>query len=251
MALKAIVENLDGMAEAIAAEYTQVDGKFHLQVTEVDGYALEDVSGIRKVLDEVKAERKELRKTNDEFEGEAGSLKRKIAELTASQGTKSKEAIEKLKVDLQELHAGELGKVTTERDSLLGELTEAKLTQKATLALTEAGFTSNGISLMLKTEVPRQAQLVKGDDGYTVSVVNDKGLERSGVAGGSMSLAELAAELKGLYPELVQGSQQNGPGVPGGSAQGGPGKPSVTEAEYKAMEPMQQNDHMAAGGVVT
>ena len=251
MALKAIIESKEDVPESVRGEYAEKDGKFYLQVDEVDGYALEDVAGIRKVLDEVKAERGQLRKDMSEVDGEAGSLKRKIVELEASQSSKSKEKLETLKADLEELHRTEMGKITGENESLIQALEHSELTQKATLALTAAGFTKNGVNLLLNTEIKRQAKLVKGDDGYSVSVVNDKGMERSGKSGGAMDLTELAAELATNYPELVTGSQQTGPGVTGNTTSGGVGKPSITAAEYKALEPMQQSDHMAAGGVVT
>ena len=50
MALKAIVDSLDSVPEAIRGEYTQKDGKFFLSVEAVDGFELDDVTGLKNSL---------------------------------------------------------------------------------------------------------------------------------------------------------------------------------------------------------
>lgn len=248
--LKAIVDSLDSVPEALRGEYMRKDGKFFLQVEAIDGYALEDVTGLRKVLDEVKAERGKLRKDFDAVDGEAGSLKRKIAELEASQDAKAADKVEKLKADLQELHKQEIEKVTSERDGLLKSFEHSELTQKATQALVAKGFTENGIKLLIKTEIPSQAKLVKTDSGYNVAIFNEKGLERSGKNGGSMMLEELADELVTAYPELVRSTTTPGMGAPGSADSGSASGKTMAIKEYTDLEPMQQHEFMKAGGKV-
>src|SRR4051794_27617528 len=50
MALKAIVETIDSVPEAVRGLYKEAEGKFILDVESVEGYALEDVSGLKSTL---------------------------------------------------------------------------------------------------------------------------------------------------------------------------------------------------------
>ncbi len=50
MALKALLENTEGLDEAVAALYVQKDGQFVLDVEGVNGVALEDVGALKKAL---------------------------------------------------------------------------------------------------------------------------------------------------------------------------------------------------------
>jgi hypothetical protein len=75
MALKTVLETTDGLDDAIAALYTERDGKFILALDGVDDHP--DVANLRNAYSRTKEDREKAK-------SEAASLKAKIAELEQS-----------------------------------------------------------------------------------------------------------------------------------------------------------------------
>lgn len=75
MALKAVLENLDGVDDAAKPFYTEADGKFVLAVEGVDDHP--EVANLRNAYARTKADK-------DAAKGEAATLKAQIAELQKS-----------------------------------------------------------------------------------------------------------------------------------------------------------------------
>lgn len=69
MALPAFVESLDTVAEAVRGEYTTTEGGFRLQVTPNNGWALEDVAGLKSTVSELKKRATAAEKQLRTFEG--------------------------------------------------------------------------------------------------------------------------------------------------------------------------------------
>lgn len=72
MALKALLETLDGVDDAVKPFYTEADGKFVLQVEGVDDHP--EVANLKNAYSRTKADK-------DAAKGEAATLKAQIAEL--------------------------------------------------------------------------------------------------------------------------------------------------------------------------
>jgi len=225
--LKAKLTSLDGIDDSLKAHYTQKDGAFVLDVEAVEGFALEDVSGLRKVLDEVKAERTTLKGQLSDLESELGRSKLSITELESTQDAKAKEKIaeykQKYEAELKELHQKEMQTKDETITNLKQEVEGLRLDDVAKTELLNAGFTKNGIELIMPV-VKKSTKMVQAGDGHKVEIVNELGHVRSGEGGRDMTMAELCAELAPKYPELVQGSGSNGAGAGAG---GGSGAPNV------------------------
>lgn len=125
-ALNAVLDSIDDLPEAIQAEYTERDGKFHLQVA--GGMKTEaDLTAIRTNLDKERREHTALKQRvkdnfgDDKFEDIRANLDR-IPELEAAgEGKLDDEAINKI---VEGRLKGKLAPVERERDTLKSQLGE-------------------------------------------------------------------------------------------------------------------------------
>lgn len=72
MALKAILDNLDSVDEALRGEYTEKDGKFYLQVEGIAAHP--DVTALKSALDRVRTEKTELKTKYDALEAKSKEI---------------------------------------------------------------------------------------------------------------------------------------------------------------------------------
>jgi len=242
--LKSVLDKLDGLSEDVKKEYTEKDGMFYLQVEGVDGLELADVGGLRKVLDEVKAERKQLKDNEKELSNAIDKAKVRVTELEASTGGKSKEAIEKLKLELTELHQKELANRDDRITSLTGELSTEKVTTRGQKAFLDAGVNPKRLNAIMKL-AHGSARMVEVNGKHIVQVFNDNGHVRSGQGGGDMTMDELAAEFKTDYPEFFDGNGNAGGGAGGGGGEGSGTPPGnlkkMKQSEFDALPLKEQS----------
>lgn len=236
MALKAIVDNLDGLPADVAKEYSKgEDGKFRLQVTPVGGVALEDISGLQSALGK---ERENVRKATEQLAAfkdidpakarEALTKVGEMANWTPEQ--KVREQIEAAKAQLVDAHGKDRSKLETRIGGLMKQLTRAMITSAATQAIAEA----RGSTALLLPHVERQTRLKELENGeFAVEVMDATGNIRIGDAKGApMTIAQLVAEMRGsdTYARAFEGSGASGSGAQnkgGGNA----GSPFVLSAE--------------------
>lgn len=131
MALKTVIETTDGLDEAIAALYTESDGKFILDIEGVDEHP--EVASLRNAYQRTKDDREKAKK-------DAADLKARIAELEKeapdTAATQAKMAALEAKLAEAEAKAGEWqGKYTgiTRDQSLQNALQQAGITEPAFL----------------------------------------------------------------------------------------------------------------------
>ena len=86
MPLAAIVESIDSVPEAFRSEYTEKDGKFHLNVE-----GLEDTGALKLTLQKERDARKALEKDVAAWK-KLGKTPDEIAELTAAKEREAEEA---------------------------------------------------------------------------------------------------------------------------------------------------------------
>jgi hypothetical protein len=129
MALKTVIETTDGLDEAIAAFYTEADGKFILQVEGVDEHP--DVVSLRNAYARTKEGQAQAK-------AEAAKLKAQIEELQAgapdTAATQAKITALEERLAAKEAEAGEWrGKYTgvTRDQSLQGALQQAGIVEPA------------------------------------------------------------------------------------------------------------------------
>jgi len=199
MALKALLDNLDGISEEIKKEYKQRDdGKYVLDVTSVDGLELAEVTKLQSALSK---ERENNRKAVEQlkvFEGldpvksrEAIAKVEEMANWEPEQ--KVKEQIEAVKASIIEAHGREKAKLEEKLKKLTASLEDAMIVSVASQALAS----EKGSVRLLMPHIKQQTRLREADGKFIVEVMGSDGNPRlTGSDGHAMSITELVAEMK-------------------------------------------------------
>lgn len=208
--LKAIIGSLDEAPDG-ARDYYQAgtaengtDGKFVLKVEPVEGYALENVSGLKTTLGKEMTQRKALEKAQKAFEGldpdkarEALSKYEEFANLDpAKEADKiAHTKVEAIKAQLIEKHTADL----TSKEDRIGKLSGAvdRLVRQA--AATAAIAEAKGSVDLLLPHVLSHTRVKETETGdFVVEVVDKDGNTRIGNGQGD------PMDIKGLVSEMRQ-----------------------------------------------
>lgn len=262
MALKAVLDKLDGVNDALKGEYTEKDGKFYLSVEPVDGYELDDVSGLKNSL---ASERTINEKTSKEL-GKFGSTwdKEKKTWVHTLDPVKAREAVSKYdefmaidpakeadkivaakvestKQQLTAQHNTEMETKNGRIGKLEGAVSKVLRTQVARAEIIAA----KGVPELLLPHIERFTRIKETDDDFEVEVIDDKGNVRIGDAKGNpMTVAQLIGEMRksDVFGRAFEGDGKGGTGkVPGA----GGGNPPLKRSE---MTPKQKADYTAEHG---
>jgi hypothetical protein len=244
MALKLIVDTLDGMPEDVAKEYVEKEGKFHLDTISVDGLAVEDVSALKGALEKERKAARDLSAKVKSFEGldpeAARDALKRIEELgddaeiqkKIEAGMKSREA------QLLKKHEQELKTASDRSGHLERQLKEILVDAAVTEALAAAG----GRAKLLLPHVRTQVRMRETEDGrFLAEVVDEDGNPRVGDGQGSpMTIPQLVEELKGSsdFQAAFDGTGNTGTGKEGGGrdAGGSGGKSEHEDAGFEILE---------------
>ena len=222
MALKAILDSVEGLAGDIAQEYKKRDdGKYVLDVTSVDGLELVEVAKLQSALSK---ERENARKSTDQlkaFEGldaaKAREALKKVEEMASwTPEQKVKEQIATVEAQMLEAHGKEKKKLEEKLAQLTKSLEEAMIVSVATQALTE----QKGSARLLMPHIRQQTRLCEADGRYIVEVLGPDGNPRlTGSDGHTMTIAELVAEMKTQndFASAFEGTGATGSGASRGS----------------------------------
>lgn len=233
MELEPIVDALDGVPETVRAAYTEKDGKFVLNVKPKDGWALEDVSGLKSALGKERTTRENLEaqviKFKDLDPDKARAALTELEELKQIDPAKEADKIantkfEAAKSQLLEKHSGEV-KARDERISHLTKTVESlMIDQVATAALAEA---KGSVDLLLP-HVRAHARVKETDGKFTVEIVDEHGNAKIADSKGTpMDIKGLIAEMKSSdkFARAFEASGNSGSGKqPGNSGSGGSGQ---------------------------
>lgn len=150
MALKAMVDSLDEIPEAVRGEYEEVDGKFRLSVEGVD--SLVDNSGIKQALEKERAKGKLVDAIRKEFpaasDDDIRELVKKAKGLKKGEGGEPLDN-EKLVLKLRKEIDDEYAPIKSENEQLKGELRTIRLDDQVRKAALEAGIISEDIEDVL------------------------------------------------------------------------------------------------------
>lgn len=272
MSLKAVVDSIEGMPEDIVAHYKEVKDKegkvkFHLDVTSVDGLALEDVTALKTTLTTLRKSEKTLRK---EVEAGENTLRKYEAKFEGIDPKSAKEALDKID-DIKnwdgETKVAEAVKVATEKatvdaqaridklvadhnekvtglDTKLKSSREQLNTALVTTRIVEAISKADGNVDLLMPHVERQMKMVEDDNGkFEPQVVDAKGERRyKDIATGSyMDQDDLLVEMKdsATYAACFKGTGSSGAGKRG-SDNSGDNKPSKKDKDVKHVKSTDQ-----------
>jgi hypothetical protein len=261
MPLDAVVTDISTLEETVRPLYTQKDGKFVLDVKPVDGFALEDIRGLRGALDSERAAKGTLESKLRAFDGldpaaarqaiataqmygeitpdQAKAALADVARLTAIDPAKEADKIVQSKVDAAK--RGLQGEFTSKENEYKGQI-EA-LTGKAN------GLTEQLRTLLVSNEIKAQIARLKVVDGledaaellaeksirtvekdgkFQVQVVDAQGNMRHKIVGTEavpMTVADLMDEIKQTRPAFFQADPKGGvnitPGNGGAPRSGG------------------------------
>lgn len=231
--LKAVVDSIETIPEAARGYYQENDGKFVLQVEPINGYALENIEGLKNTLSKEMTKRKQLEKDVVKFKDidpdRAREALAKLEELGSLDPSKEadklvSERLEAAKKQLLDKHAKDI----EARESRIGQLTKTVenllIDQAATAALAEA----KGSVELLLPHVQRHTRVREADGKYFVEVVDKDGNARIGNSKGDpMTISDLVQEMRKseTFGRAFEGSGQSGGGKPPGN--GGGGSPQI------------------------
>lgn len=224
MALSAKIskEVFDGLPDLIKAEYIQTDGNILLNVTPIEGFALENVEGLKNSLAATRTERDNATTLSKQFEGitadEAKTAILKVKEY-ASFDPEQKVA-EGIKAQ-KEMIIAEHNKVVNSKDETINKLTgqveRHLIDSTATVALAEA----KGNVTLLMPHIKDQVKMKEIDGNYVAQILDKNGNARIGdTQGNLMTMGQLVTEMKGNkeYASAFEGTGNSGTSTePGGS----------------------------------
>lgn len=236
MALKAVVESLDGMDDGSKSLYVERDGKFILDVEPVGGFSLEDVTGLKTALGKERTAREQAERLTAAFKdidpAKAREALAKVSEWGNLDPTLEADKIantkfEAAKAQLLEKHAAEIA----ERENRVGHLSKTVesllIDQVATAALAEA----KGSVELLLPHVRAHTRVKEVDGKFTVEVVDRDGNARiANSKGETMDIKGLVADMKAseTFSRAFEASGNSGSGkVPSNGA-----TPAVTKGNF-------------------
>ncbi len=273
MALRAILDTLDGLSDPVKAEYKAGDdGKFYLQVETVTLapdkiYALENVGGLKKSLETERGARAAAEQKLTPFNGLDPAAARDALEKVKTMANwtpeqKVSEQILAVKQQLEAKHTAELSATQALLAKREKQLTTTKIQEAATRAIIAAGD-PDAVNILMP-HIERQVRLRLDGEVPIVEVLGPGDIVRVSPAANSsapMSLDELVAEMKvsptfkRAFPASgASGSGASGAAGAGGASQGaggggGGGKGGTIRASDSAA--MSQNMEKIASGEVT
>lgn len=236
-------EAFEKLSVPLKAEYKkQDDGTYIADIQPVDGFALEDVSGLKSAYSKTMTEKKEALNKLKEFEGvdatKAREALQKLEEMANwKPEQKIKEQIDAVANQLTEKHKCEINTREQAIQGLTKQLEKVLIEAAAIKAITE----NKGSAELLLPHVKSSARIKKGDNGeFSVEVVDAGGNVRISPAAGStapMSISELVTEMKGnkTFAPAFEGGNRGGSGSPAGWA----GKGGADVSNMSSIEKMR------------
>jgi len=260
MALKVILDNLDGLSDDIKKEYKagtgDLAGKFLLDVTSVSDFALENVKGLKTALSSERTSRETLERQVAAFKDidpdKARDAIKKVGEMKDwKPDDKVREQMEAIKTQLLEKHKGEIA----DKDSTVASLTKQLEKNMITATATQAIAGLRGSTELLLPHVERSTRMRQTDDGqFVVEVVGSDGNPRISPASGStapMTIDELVAEMKNndTFAPAFAGSGASGSGSSGSGDGGSHKAPGIIYSDDQ--EAIDDNvDAIASGKMI-
>lgn len=263
MVMKAILDNLDGVSDAFKGEYTEKDGKFYLAVEPVEGYALENVEGLKTALSAANGKftgaEKELKKFGSAWDKDKGwqhsvdptKVKTAVAkydEFSSFDPEKEADKVAQAKIDamkqqLVDQHQAELGSATERNALLTSTVNDLLIKQEAATALAGA----KGDAVLLMPHIERQTRVGEKDGKFFVEVLDANGNVRIGDGKGTnMTIVQLVEEMK---KSSTFGKAFEGDGTSGsGKQQQGNGGGSSSGLKRSEMSPQQKAEYQEKNG---
>lgn len=245
--MEGILESLEGLSEEMQKEYTknEKNEKFYLIVTSSDGWAFEDVAGLKSALGaEKKAKQDALAqlKPFKDFDLEAAKdAMAKVEEMSSwTPEQKVTDKMDSMRKQIAAEHVKELAARDVKLKKYEEEYHKVLITSVATAAIAKKEAKVRG----LMPHVKMATRVVISENGIaTVEVVDEAGNPRVGdAAGNPMTVKQLIDEfeqdddLKGMFP----GSGATGSGAGGPAPGSGTPPPSKLSEIDQSLPPQER-----------
>jgi len=222
-------EERAALPEALQVEYPTaitadgpLKGRFLLKVDEVDGYALEDVKGLKSTVGAVRTEKEKLDAKLREVSTAAEAATARIKELEAIDPESEADRLAAQRVEstvnqMKTRHSEDLVAKDAEIDKLRGGLQHALIRSEAVTAITQQ---KGSVPLLLNALMAEcQLKTRETTDGveYYAVVLDDAKNPRIGDAqGNTMTIAQRVTEMKSKedYARAFDGTPAAGAGRP-------------------------------------
>lgn len=185
MALKTLLDNLDGIDEGLHEHYTEVDGKFILDLSD-DVKAHPKIKAMSNAMDRLKTDKNELKTKLDaaeekienipedfdltEYEALKAGGGKDQPDLDAIRAAAEKQAEAKSQRTIDKL-TKELGDVTGDRDTLKGSLNDRVIDGELTSVLVEAGVEAESLDIAKAALRYKHKFLVENSDNREIPMV--------------------------------------------------------------------------------
>ena len=246
MALKAVLDSLEGVPEALHGEYEQKDGKFYLKV---DGDANTLFPGLAAAKEQILKEKKELEQKLKTYEGIDPAKAKELMEAAEKAETdklkqkgdwetREKQLTDRLAADLKtrelqyntELEKRET-RIKTLQDSLEKHLVEA--------AATAAIAGAKGVPELLLPHAVKAIKVVEENGDFKAVVVDAQNNPRiADVKGTPFTIANLIEEMRGnpIYGRAFEAPGSGGSGATQQNNNGGNrGSKTVSRRDQDAL----------------
>ena len=244
--LKAILDNLDGVDEALHGVYKETDGKFVLQVEGMQHDS--EVNGLKTALIKERENVAEYKKigTPDEIASRFAKAAEAINEAGKGKGEDKTEQFQAKIAQMETEHAAKLA----DRDGKFIELQRSISIAGLKVELAKNGIVPDGIDMLAGYSASR---IAFHDDGTPKILTKDGTMPMIGAGSdGGATLADLAKELAEGNPYLVTDRTPGGGGKPPESNGGKPQRKfselSGAELVKLRSENQQEYDRLKAAG---
>lgn len=231
MALKAVLQNLDGVPENLRTEYKEQDGKFYLDIEGIDDH--HGVGALKRAKDYEKDNARVAKEKAEKLQADLDAANNDLTELRKNGIPKG---------DVDRLETSYKQKQQQSEDALNGKITKLTaslekhlLDNRAQQLATEVAAKPEYVELLLPHIRNRMKLEAAGENEEHVVRVLDKDGKPS-----ALNMDDLKKELLAnkAFAAILTGSKANGGGAGGGGGGGGASKKlsEMNEAERKTFQ---------------
>ena len=254
MALKAILtpDEHAAIAEPLRGEYVERDGKFYADIVPVDGYALEDVSGLKSTLGKKQTQLDQIQRDMSKYKDiDPDKVRAALAELeelkkidpTTEADKLVNSKLEAAKAQILKKHAEEIEGVQSKAEKYRAKIDKLLRDSVAVAAIAE----HKGAVKLLLPHVRNSTRVVEDGDDFRVEVIDSEGNVRIGDSKGSpMSIADLVVEMRDSeeFGRAFDGEGRTGTGKGPGNGKGG----APSGLKRSQMTPEQKREYQQKHG---
>ncbi len=224
LAAKITKEAHDALPDALKAEYIEKDGSFLVDIQPVEGFALENITGLQNALSATRTERDTALETAKVFDGiDAEAAKTAIIKVKEYASFDPDQKIAEGIKAQKEMIIGEHNKAMNVKDDTIGKLTSQVekhlIDSTATVAINDA----KGNLTLLMPHIKQQTRMKEVDGNYIAQILDgNKNVRIGDTQGTNMTMKQLVDEMK-TKPEFASAFEGTGSSgtttKPGGSSE--------------------------------